>query len=310
MKLIVKLLLTLPSAVSAAKTDASGAGLAKVIQMLTDMTAAAKTEMHDEEVAFATFSTWCQEESSSLKKEIASDAEEIESLAANEGKLRSDAETLAGEIAELNANVERFETERKGHDDQRDKDNKEFLAVSQDHSESVDALDRALVHLQKQSYDRPAALAQLSSTVRHRAMSALKARSEDPSAEDGYAKKGLEYDAPEANAYEFQSGGIVGVLKNLKDEFRTKLGEAQKAEMNSKHAHSMIVQDLVDSTKSAKNDISEKSADKERKLGAAAADEKKRTGTEAVNAENEKTLSEMTAECTEKTESYKEKQQR
>lgn len=54
---------------------------------------------------------------------------------------------------------------------------------------------------------------------------------------------GMDYSAPEANAYEFQSGSIVDMLKKLQDQFREKLGESQKEEMNSKHASAMIVQD-------------------------------------------------------------------
>merc|ERR1712146_686107 len=58
---------------------------------------------------------------------------------------------------------------------------------------------------------------------------------------------GMDYEAPEAHAYDFQSGGIIAMLKKLRDEFRTKLADCQKEEMNSKHAYDMVVQDLVDS---------------------------------------------------------------
>merc|ERR1719326_2255958 len=57
--------------------------------------------------------------------------------------------------------------------------------------------------------------------------------------------------APEVNAYEFQSGGVVEMLKKLKDEFRSKLADCQKEEMNSKHAHDMQVQDLTDSVENS-----------------------------------------------------------
>merc|ERR1719269_92878 len=64
--------------------------------------------------------------------------------------------------------------------------------------------------------------------------------------------------APEANAYEFQGGGIVDMLKKLKDEFRGKLGQCQKEEMNSKHAYDMVVTDLVDSIENSNDSIEEK----------------------------------------------------
>merc|ERR1740127_185268 len=79
---------------------------------------------------------------------------------------------------------------------------------------------------------------------------------------------------PEANAYESQSGGIIEMLKKLKDEFRSKLAECQKEEMNSKHAYDMVVQDLVDSIENAEDTIEEKKITMARKLEKAATDKK------------------------------------
>merc|ERR1719240_883396 len=80
--------------------------------------------------------------------------------------------------------------------------------------------------------------------------------------------------APEANAYEFQSGGIVEMLKKLKDEFRAKLAECQKEEMNSKHAYDMIVADLVDTIENSNDTIEEKKVNKARKEEKAAQNKK------------------------------------
>merc|ERR1719321_845995 len=73
---------------------------------------------------------------------------------------------------------------------------------------------------------------------------------------------GMDYSAPEANAYEFQGGGLVSLLEKLKDDFRGKLADVQKAEMSSKHASDMIVQDLSDSIANANKDVGEKSKQK------------------------------------------------
>jgi hypothetical protein len=58
----------------------SVAGVQKVINMLSDMSAKAKLEKKNEEVAFAEFSTWCKSEIPALKKSIAQGSEEIELL--------------------------------------------------------------------------------------------------------------------------------------------------------------------------------------------------------------------------------------
>merc|ERR1719253_2131435 len=118
-----------------------------------------------------------------------------------------------------------------------------------------------------------------------------------------------DYAAPEANAYEFQGGGIVDMLKKLKDEFRGKLGECQKEEMNSKHAYDMIVTDLVDSIENSNATIEEKKVTKARKEEQAASDKKTLAATITSKKDDEKTLSDMKAECAEKKLSYGEKQQ-
>merc|ERR1719247_1430413 len=109
----------------------------------------------------------------------------------------------------------------------------------------------------------------------------------------------MDYQAPEANAYEFQSGGIVEMLKKLKDEFRSKLADSQKEEMNSKHAYDMVVQDLVDSIENSNDTIEEKKVTKARKEEKAAQDKKSLAGTIATKKDDEKTLSDMKAECAE-----------
>merc|ERR1719377_454550 len=87
------------------------------------------------------------------------------------------------------------------------------------------------------------------------------------------------YQPPEANAYEFQSGGIVEMLKKLRDEFRTKLADCEKEEMNSKHAFDMVVQDLVDSIENSNQSIEEKKVTKARKEEKAAQDKKELAST-------------------------------
>ena len=46
----------------------------------------------------------------------------------------------------------------------------------------------------------------------------------------------LDVSAPQANAYEFQSSGIVDMLEKLKDKFEDLRGELEKEEMDAKHA--------------------------------------------------------------------------
>merc|ERR1719375_84835 len=114
---------------------------------------------------------------------------------------------------------------------------------------------------------------------------------------------------PEANAYEFQSGGIIDMLERLKDDFRKQLKDCTKEEMNSKHAYDMIAQDLTDSIARANSDIEAKTAEKESKNEKIAEDKSLLAATIQDKDEDTKTLSDLEAECEQKGLSFEEKQQ-
>jgi len=284
----------------------SDAAVQKVIQMLGDMSAKAKQEKNAEEVAFAEFATWCTHEKANLQKSIATGAESIELLSSEISKLSVESKTLGEEIASLQQDLTNFEAELKSSREQRAKDNKAFLAESQDYGESVDAIDRAIVVLQKQSHDRPAsasALLQLSESSQLPAKAQAMIQAFMGMMQDESASS-----SPEANAYEFQSTGIVDMLKKLQDDFRSKLGECQKEEMNSAHAFTMKEQDLTDSIENTKSDIDQKSVQKSRKEEKAALDKKELASTQENKAADETTLKDAKTECAEKKLSLEEKQ--
>merc|ERR1719375_2511716 len=288
--------------------DTSNAAIQKVIQMLQDMVATAKKEKHEEEVKFAEFSTFCASETADLKNEIASAAEQIELLTSEIEKLTSDVSGLGKDIAKLSSDVASMEADVKAQTAQREKEHAVYEGESQDYAETLDALDRAIMVLSKQDYDRKqasASLLQVSELTmlpeRVKAMvSAFMAMDSD----DDQAPT-----PPEANAYEFQSGGIVDMLKKLQDDFRKQAKQCDKEEMNSKHAYDMVMQDLTTSISQAKADIEAKSADKEKKSEKIAEDKGLLAATMKDKAQDEKTLSALEAECFQKGESFKEKQQ-
>jgi chromosome segregation ATPase len=226
----------------------SVAGVQKVIQMLNDMLATSKQEKNDEQVAYSKFDTWCKEEQASLKAAIQRNSEEIESLDTEILQLGADIKALGEDIAKLESGIADDEASIKTETEERDKEHAAFLAEQQDYSESVSALERAIATLEREDYDRPAgAAALLQVSTREELPAQLRSiitaflamkQKQEPDL--------MDYNAPEANAYEFQSTGIIDVLKKLLDEFRAKLATCQKEEMNAEHAFQMIKQDLLD----------------------------------------------------------------
>mmetsp|Transcript_116762 Transcript_116762/g.232720 ORF Transcript_116762/g.232720 Transcript_116762/m.232720 type:complete len:718 (-) Transcript_116762:168-2321(-) len=294
------------SALDAATQSArSIAGVQKVINMLEDMSATAKKEKNDEEIAFGKFTVWCKQETASLKREIKQNGETIALLEAQIDKLTQDVAALGEAIEKLDANVAKYNADVKSETAQREKDHAAFLEEEKDYSESVDALDRAIAVLSKQDYDRPA-LVQLSEDDRL----PIKAKSVVLALLGVSNEKAdpMDYEAPEANAYEFQSGGIVELLKKLLAEFTAKLGQCQKEEMNSKHAYDMVIADLTDAIENSEKEIEDKTELKHQKTEEAAQDKKQLAATVADKAENEKLLKTTETECAEKKLSFAEKQ--
>jgi len=281
--------------------------------MLQDMSAKAKEEKNKEQVAFAEFETWCKMEIPQTQKSIAKAAESIELLNAEIAKLSTEAKVLGEEITGLQNDVANFESEKKAADSQRKKDNAAYVEESTDYGESVDAIERAITVLMKKTADKPGASAVLLQLVESERLPAqaksMVAAFVGMMGKDFLGEMGPDYEAPEANAYEFQSGGIIEMLKKLRDEFRTKLADCQKEEMNSVHAYNMVVQDLVDSIENSNASIEDKKALKARKEEQAALDKKELAATIAMKKEDEKTLADMEVECKEKQLSFGEKQQ-
>ena len=276
----------------------------KIIQMLTDMSTKCKQEMKDEQVAFAEFEAFCANGKPALKKKIAKSAETIETLNAEIGKLTSDVANLGEEIAGLQADVTKFEADKKAHEAASEKDHKAFIEESTDYSESVDALDRAIQVLSEKDGNIPgASMLQVSMEDKRMPAKAKSLISAFLGLEDAD-----QFEPPEANAYESQSGGIIEMLKKLKDEFRAKLGQCQKEEMNRAHAVNMVQQDLTDSIDNANKDIEEKTAEKEAKKEKIAEDKKELASTIEVKAADEHLLENLDVECEQKKLSFDEKQ--
>jgi len=284
--------------------EQSVGAVAKIIQMLNDMSTKAKQEKKDEEVEFAKFKQFCADGKPSLKKKIAKSAETIETLGAEIGKLGSDVKTLGDEIGSLQNYVTEFEADKKESTAQREKDHAAFVEESTDYGESVDALERAILVLQERDHDiQGTSLLQLTSNDKL----PVQARSIISAFLGMGGSEGFE--PPEAKAYEAQSGGIIEMLKKLLDEFRAKLGQCQKEEMNSKHAYNMVQQDLIDSIENSNKDVEEKTAEKESKIEKAAMNKKELAATKEVKAADEETLKNLDVECKQKALSFEEKQQ-
>merc|ERR1719327_798695 len=201
--------------------------LQKVVQMLEGVKAKGKKEKHEEEVEFAKFHEWCDQTRADKTRSIKELGDEIMQLSADIDAAEADAETLGEEIAELEKETAKLEADLKAATAVRKTENEDFKAAHLDVSESIDAIARAIAVLKSREADVPQSLLQVT-----------KSKFIDDKAKAVIASflalgSGSETSAPEANAYEFQSGGVVSLLEKLL-KFEDQKLTLEKEEMTSK----------------------------------------------------------------------------
>lgn len=280
----------------------------KVIQMLQGMEASAQKSKSGEEVSYASYKQFCIDKAASTQKEIDAGNLLIEELTAQRDKLESDIANLVQKLEALNQDVTQFESDIKGEKEKRERDHAANTAHIDDLGESVDALDRAVQTLSQQDVDRKQAgdaLLQLTTmdTVPEDVQRTVVAFLGMQTGDDFLTRE-----APEANGYEFQSGGILELLKNLHADFKKQKSTAEKENMNQNHASFMMMQDLTDQVEGAKNDIAVKTQDKETKSQMLAETKKQLTSATADRDQNVAYLDDLKIECDEKSRSFEEKQ--
>jgi len=276
----------------------------KVIQLLDGMIAKGKEEKHVEEVGFAKFQQWCDSVRAEKTKSIKEGAAQILQLRADIDKASTDATALAGEVAELEGAVAKAEKELSTATTLRKTEKADYDAQHEDFSESISALERAVQVLKSREADVPQALTQLRAApwLPAEAKSALASFLETgASAEDGQAP-------PEANAYEFQSGGVVAVLEKLRHKFQDQLLDTEKAELNAKANFEALKQGLEDSIEYDTKAAGEKTARRAGRLEDAAKAKGDLEVTKKTKADDEKILADTNTECDAKAKEYEQNQ--
>jgi len=213
----------------------------KVIQMLTDMKAKGVKELETEKAIFGDYQIFVTRRTRELTEEIADSKAQIEKLVAIAAQADSDVADLKQKIA---ANEEETASGQKRIEDSttlRNTERAEFEAQETDYAESLDALDNAIQVLMSKNYDRSQALMLLQRMSRSTpGLSQVVARL--AMLQDGVTSSDAQPSgAPAVNAYEFQSGGVIEMLKQLRVKFKAELGDLQKGEMNSQQAYDMLM---------------------------------------------------------------------
>merc|ERR1719159_1367621 len=174
-----------------------------------------------EKMIFEDYEEWVDDQTILTNQEITTAKTLIDKLTAEIDKATSDITNLNADIAELDGEIGAWEKDQKAATDLRSSENAEYMKVQADYSESIDAIGRAIMVLQQQNmdYKQAAALLEETSAVVPRAKQVLQALIQEESSQQKASSDG----APAVAAYEFQSGGVIEMLKKLKKKFKDEL---------------------------------------------------------------------------------------
>lgn len=283
----------------------------KVLSMMEDMKAKGIKAKKDEEVRFSAFKQFCADTSAEKKKAIETADAKIEKLDADIAKATSDIEQASKDLAELDEDLARWDTDKKAATDVRKKERTDYEATHADYADTIDALERALNVLKKnagniaqksliQTHLEKVASAPLVPKEASRTLLAF-LQNEQP--------KGLEYDAPEANAYESHGDSIIKMMAELRQRFRGEKTDLEKEEMGARAAYEDIMQKLTDNIEMAEQETAQKTKFRAQRKADKAEAEGEMATTKKIKAEDEKYLSDLTAMCSKKSSDFESRQE-
>jgi cell division septum initiation protein DivIVA len=287
----------------------------KVLELMAGMLEKGKKEKHDEQVQYASFKQFCDDTSVEKKRAIEEANEKIEMLKADIQKNDAKAKLLTKEIAGLDEDISVWNGDKNAATKVREMEKADYDAMHKDYTESISALERAIAVLKKQAYDRKQA-PEGESLVQVNALTKLSLIPPEAKVaitaflqQEPDNSEMLAVTAPEANAYDFQSSGIIEMLEKLLDKFVDERTVLEKEETNSKHAYDMLMQDLNAQIAQAERDRDEKAEAKANALHAKAEAEGDLKETTASRDEDAKYLAELTATCEQKASDFEARQQ-
>jgi len=279
----------------------------KVLTLMEELKAKGTEEKNAEEVRFSAFAQWCGDTQRTKTDEIKAGESKMEQLEAQIEAAAVLIRKLTERIQELDEDVSRWTKDQKSASTVRAAEKADYTATNTDYSESIAAVGNALEVLQKQDADRKQAFVQ-ESLIQVRRLRLVSQRSK--SVLDSFLQQpeGIDVAAPEANAYEFQSGGVVDMLNKLQDQFSGEQRKLEKDELGAQQGYEQIMQQMADNVENAEFEISKKTKLRAETEANKAELEGDLAQTTTDRDEDQKYLDETTALCTQKTTDFEARQ--
>jgi len=318
---------------SASQVGSRVTPIQKVIQLMEGMLNKGKSEKHEEQLQFAAYRQFCDDTSAEKNHAIDEADEKLAMLKADIQKYTVHAARLTKEIAGIDEDVSTWTGDIKAATAVREIEEADHHEAHKDYTESIEALEGAIHVLERQAHDRKQAdsrrkqLAQFqmadhpADTADQQSdsfaqISALKHLRLIPQEAKNFADAflqatsgGLSFEAPEANAYDFQSSGVIEMLSKLLDKFVAERTALEHEEAESHHAYELLSQELHTQITQGEKDVNAKSETKAQKLQARAEAFGSMQDTVKMQKADEKYLRDLTATCEQKAGEFESRQQ-
>merc|ERR1719335_1366703 len=273
--------------------------------MMNEMKTKGEKMMQEEASTFATYKEWVSDTSRELGFEIKTAKSDIEKYLAAAAKADSDVAELGKAIDKLEAELGTTEGEKADAIEVRNGQHAEYVKISTDYSESVDALERAIQTMESRNYNVPEAQAFLQKQAvakpgMRRVLAAFLQETQKQESTRG---------GPSVNAYEFQSGGIIALLEKFLKKFQGELEEVETEESNQAKNFDLEMINLSNTIDYLKKEIEEKSVTKAKRSKESAQAKSNLAATRKELAEDEKTLAETKATFAAKSDQFKANQE-
>jgi len=264
----------------AASSQAQTNPLAKVLDLIEELSAKIVKEGEVEQKAYDEYLQWCQSAVQETGFAIETATKEKGELEAKLVEVAAEIETSTAKIEELAAAIATNEADLSSAISIREKEAADFAKDEKEMMEVLSALERAISILEKEFAKNPASFAQVYSSNVKNILHSLSLVA-DAAAFSAADKQRLlvlaqtdqadeSTGAPAAAVYKSQSGGIIDVLEDMKEKAEGQLAELRKAEGSSQHNYDMLKQSLEAQIKFDGKDMGEEKASKAESEGAKA----------------------------------------
>merc|ERR1719182_1240585 len=293
----------------AAASAAAVSPVAKVIELLDELTGKVKGDLAAEETMMEEYSKWCDSESNEKEDAITSHKRTIGDLEAEIADASARISELGTEVEELAGKISGAESDLSAATKLREEEKASFAASESELVDTVDSLERALVVLKRgqtsflQSRDQEVmqkltmSLSKIieANWVNKKDKAVVQSLLQSTSA-DSDEDLSLQPQA-KVSGYQSQGSGIIDTISDMKEKAESTLSDARKAEMESAHEYEMLKQSLETQMSTMKKRMSEATTEKSGLEEAKSSAEEELATTKKTLADDEKYLQELTQSC-------------